>query len=391
MQAYQLEQDNGLLKLIALTVATSSIVQIEPAPYEFFMIILLFFAFYYHYSTYHLQHFWPFIFLLLFILMNLISALFIGDLSIGIHYLMITCYLIISWIGVAGICSYYGINILPFVFNGYLIAAIISVFFGVIAYIGWAPSIESIVLYGDRDRILGFFKDPNVFGPFLVPPALYSLWKLTENGVFKKKGIGFFLSFLFLTFGILLSFSRAAWGHYIISLLIYLLTAKTSTAKRIKLILVLLLFIIPILIYFITSTTVGNLFHNRLSLQSYDEHRFQNQFNALDHLINYPLGVGPGQSEVFLDFSTHSLYVRLLFENGFLGFISFFIFYLLCIGHSIKLLFLSPAKTQGYFAIIFASLIGILFNSIFIDTMHWRHLWLLLALPFMNTKKLKDY
>lgn len=384
MEIYQVKQHNLFLVLLAITIATSSIVQVEPAPYEFFIMLTIFLAFCYQYATFQVKHFWPIIFLLFFILINLISSVFIGDISQGLYYIMITFYLIISWIGIAAISNYFGTSILPFIFNGYVIAAMISVLFGIIAYIGWAPSIEKYVLYGDRDRILGFFKDPNVFGPFLIPPTLYSLWKLNNYGIFHKKGVGFFFVFLFLTFGVLLSFSRAAWGHFILSFIIYLFVVKKNTVKRLKLIFLLILIIIPILFYFITSTKIGNLFYDRLGLQSYDNYRFQNQMNALDYLIRYPLGFGPGQSETFLDFSTHSLYVRLLFENGFLGFISFISFYLLCLARSFKLLIISPANIQGYYAIILASLIGILFNSIFIDTMHWRHLWLLLALPFMD-------
>lgn len=387
MEAYSIKQQNNLLKLIFLAVVSSSIVQIEPAPYEFLMMFILFLAFYYHYSSFQLTHYWPFMFLLLFLLTNLISGLFIGDLSIGLHFLLITVYLAISWIGISGISNHIGVKILPFVFKGYFIAAMISVLFGLIAYMGWAPFLEGIVLYGDRDRILGFFKDPNVFGPFLIPPALYSLWKLSRIEFLQKRGLFYFGAFLLLTFGVLLSFSRAAWGHFLISFIIYFFLAKKGTMKRLKLTLLLLLITTPVIFYFVSSTTIGDLFYNRLGLQTYDNDRFQNQANALDHLVHYPLGFGPGQSEVFLDFSTHSLYVRLLFENGILGFLSFILFYLLCLIRSFKLLLISQGPNQGYFVIIFASLIGILFNSIFIDTMHWRHVWLLLALPFVNLEK----
>jgi len=391
LEAHPVNQQNSLLKLLFFTVASSSIVQIEPAPYEFLMILILFFAFYYHFSSFQLTHYWPFMFLLLFLLTNFISGLFIGDLSKGIHFLLITLYLAISWMGISGISNHIGVKLLPFVFKGYFIAAMISVLCGLLAYIGWAPFLEGIVLYGDRDRILGFFKDPNVFGPFLIPPALYSLWKVSRLGLLQKRGLFYFVAFSLLTFGLLLSFSRAAWGHYFISFIIYFFLAKKGTMKRLKLTLMLLLITTPVIIYFVSSTTIGDLFYDRLGLQTYDNDRFQNQANALDHLVHYPLGFGPGQSEVFLDFSTHSLYIRLLFENGIFGFISFLLFYLLCLVRAFKLLLISQEVNQVYFVIIFASLIGILFNSIFIDTMHWRHVWLLLALPFVKLEKKKIY
>ncbi len=40
-------------------------------------------------------------------------------------------------------------------------------------------------------------------------------------------------------------------------------------------------------------------------------------------------------------------------------------------------------RSGNLYFVIFASLIGLAFNSFFVDTLHWRHFWLLLALAWV--------
>ena len=193
--------------------------------------------------------------------------------------------------------------------------------------------------------------------------------------------------FFLLSGGILLSFSRAAWGQYVLSLLFYFIFIRLKSFRRIGIILLLITIGLPLLAFIIITTNSYDLFSNRLGLQHYDETRFSNQGNAFHYLTQHPLGMGPGQSERLLTISTHSLYVRILYENGIFSLIAFLLFYLTCLSRSITLQFNADETIHGYFVIISASLIGLLFNSFFIDTIHWRHMWLLLALPFMNGKE----
>ncbi len=59
-------------------------------------------------------------------------------------------------------------------------------------------------------RALGAFKDPNVFGPFLIWPALMVL----ERMLVRRIRIADVLIVGILLFGLLLSFSRGAWFHF---------------------------------------------------------------------------------------------------------------------------------------------------------------------------------
>lgn len=385
MTTITIKQNNRLLILLFTTFILSSIVLIEPAPFDVLLLLVIAFAIFFHYATYQQIHVWPIVCLLLFLLLNILASYHFVNVSIGIRYSLITIYLIISWLGLSGITYYVGPSILPYIFNGYVISATLSTCLGILAYMDVLPSLDFLLQFG---RVQGFFKDPNVFGPFLIPPTLYCLWRSSQYGVFHKKGFIFLSLFLLLSFGILLSFSRAAWGNFILSLLLYFFLIKMHTLKRVKTIFSLIVMMIPILYVAITSPKIADLFIHRLGLQAYDDNRFSNQNAAIDYVLAYPLGAGSGQSEVLLPISTHSLYVRLIFETGISGLIIFLCFFLLCLYHAIKLLKITSATFQGYFVIIVATLIGILFNSMFIDTLHWRHTWLLCALPFMKQDKL---
>ena len=56
--------------------------------------------------------------------------------------------------------------------SGYIFAAILAAVFGVIGYFNVAGLGPYFTLY-DNSRAMGTFKDPNVFGPFLVPPVVW--------------------------------------------------------------------------------------------------------------------------------------------------------------------------------------------------------------------------
>ncbi len=69
-------------------------------------------------------------------------------------------------------------------------------------------------------------------------------------------------------------------------------------------------------------------------------------------------------------------------ENGLIGAAGFFIFLLLTLGRAAGGAFSTRQQDSGVAALILAVLAGILLNSIVLDTLHWRHLWLICALPW---------
>ncbi|MFD1360705.1 O-antigen ligase family protein [Lentibacillus salinarum] len=381
------KEERGFLRLIFVMMTTSSIVLMEPAPYDLLMVVLCFIAFFYGLVEFNKDHFFPAMLLIIYTLTNLISLYFARDFAQAFSYFLITVYLAVSWFLFSGVSSRLHVNLYRYIFSAYLAAAVITVMSGIAAYVQLIPGLDFLLMQG---RVQGFFKDPNVFGPFLVPPALYTLLQLGRRRTRRKMRIVWLCLFVLLSTGVLLSYSRAAWGQLVLAIGVFFLLINNGTHKRVQTLFLLLIAAAPILIYFVTSTAVGELFFGRFGLQDYDQTRFQNQENALDNIFRFPLGFGPGQSEIVLDIAAHSLYIRLIAENGIFGALSFIGFLVVCLSRSLQLVIKAPPDIQGYFVIIAASLIGIIFNSIFIDTIHWRHMWLLLAMPWVRLSTIKS-
>ncbi|GGK05758.1 membrane protein [Lentibacillus kapialis] len=372
------------MKQLTCTIAFSSIVFIEPAPYDVLLTGSVVIAILGGYTAYTTIHFWPVMMMLLFLETNIVSLYFIKEVSSASYFLIITVYCIVTWSGLIGVLAYFGSRILPLLFRSYVVAGLLVTIPGVVAYFSHLPMLD--MLLWNNERVKGLFMDPNVFGPFLIPGALYALRNIGKTRQSKKLLYSWLGIFLLFSIGILLSFSRAAWGHFILALGIYFLLNNERPIRRFKTLFILTVVLIPVLIYMVMATDVGDLFFARTSLQGYDETRFEQQGESLDYMMTYPLGFGPGQSEQFLSQSTHSLFVRILSENGLFGIVLFAGFFLITLSRSIYMGKVSSSN-KGYFVIVTSCLIGIAFNSLFIDTLHWRHFWLLLALPWMKVER----
>ena len=82
---------------------------------------------------------------------------------------------------------------------------------GIVGYFRVLPGRAELLLLYDRAR--GTFKDPNVFGAFLILPALLALQTVIAGRFAQALRRAWLLLGLF-TVGVLLSFSRAAWGQF---------------------------------------------------------------------------------------------------------------------------------------------------------------------------------
>ena len=93
------------------------------------------------------------------------------------------------------------------ILSAWMFAALIAAGTGLAGYTHALPG--AYEMFTKFDRVAGTFKDPNVFGPFLVPPFLYCLHLAITRSPMRALvpllGAGFF------ALAILLSFSRGAW------------------------------------------------------------------------------------------------------------------------------------------------------------------------------------
>ncbi|NJR50758.1 MAG: hypothetical protein HC780_15475 [Leptolyngbyaceae cyanobacterium CSU_1_3] len=126
------------------------------------------------------------------------------------------------------------------------------------------------------DRPKGLFKDPNVFGPFLIPVVLYAALEFeSSKGKSKLAKLGWATLFLLASIGSALSFSRAAWLNYGISISSYIvLRVLTASSMRVAIrrsstyisLLLLLLTVFGALL--IAQPNTAEFFYSEVSLSS---------------------------------------------------------------------------------------------------------------------------
>ena len=125
----------------------------------------------------------------------------------------------------------------------------------------------------------------------------------------------------------------------------------------------------------------------RAHVQSYDTARFHGQDASLELARTHVFGIGPGQYAQSVGIAAHSTFLRALGEEGVLGFtliVAFFLVTLILAWGNV----VAGRTTFGISAGLLLGLwVGLIANSIFIDTLHWRHLWLVAGLIWVGSTR----
>ncbi len=231
------------------------------------------------------------------------------------------------------------------------------------------------------ERAKGFFKDPNVYGPFLIPIALILAEEMFHPRLLRLRGSFKLMSFLVLVVGVLFSYSRAAWLNLAVGLivLIVVVAARRPDKRALSLVLVVILGAIALAGAVILTGSLGFL-DERARLQGYDTGRFAAQAFGVRLGTSHLFGVGPGQFELLSPLATHSLYIRALAEQGVLGLLVI----VALVVATLIFAALNVVRGRDTYGISAAALLaawcGLIANSFVVDTLHWRHLWLVAAL-----------
>lgn len=360
--------------------ATIALVQVEPAPFDMLVPVALAAGL----AGRHMQvrldaRFWT---LTAFVGLSLISVAQAGDLATAIRYVAITGYLALLYLAVAGLIQQ---NVRQAIIAGIVVAALATAALTLVAFYD-VPGLEHL-LYHRGPRWQGTFKDPNVFGGFLVLPLAWSLDRVMAGG-----RAGWVLATAVLLLGLVMSLSRGAVLAGAVTLAIMAVLAlrrrEYAQVRRGAFALALGLAVVA---GFVLAHDLGPALLARVKLQEYDSVRFEVQKRAVagrrssevrEQLVagrsrsSWALGMGPGQFEVVHAYATHSLYLRIMAENGLFAFAPFAAFVALHIAG------VGPGGGT-----ILAILIGQLVDGLVIDTLHWRHMWVLLGLAVWNVRR----
>lgn len=333
----------------------------------------------------------PALFLGLFIVANFVSLYDPLDLTRATWYLAVTIYLIGSLSFFVSFLQAYETPGMQTIIRAYVSAAILCVIIGLLSYFKIIGFQHYLLLSG---RPKGLFKDPNVFGPYVIAPALFALAGVICKGRGLRSGFIHGISLAITTGGVILSYSRACWINYAVCLVVYIGLGYLLTPVGFpplfpmrRLIAGCLLGIAALCIL-LQLPQVQNMMRERIAsngLHGYDQDRFRTQRLALASAQNRPLGIGPGQAEETFQYATHSSYLRVLSENGLLGLVGYVGF---VVASLIRALVMTVRTDNIFWKKIYliaaACITGHIINSAVVDTVHWRHYWLLLALPWCS-------
>jgi O-antigen ligase len=235
------------------------------------------------------------------------------------------------------------------------------------------------------ERASGLFKDPNVFGPFLVPIAVILLEQRIAPRVprvLRMRRLSSWMCLLALTLGILFSYSRAAWGNFAIALVVMLVASslRRAGAQRALRAIVVLLATGATAAMLLSATGSVSFLQHRAHLQSYDSQRFAAQDFGWKLGWTHPLGVGPGQFHFHYPVETHSTFIRVFSEQGFLGLLLWIALLLVTLVLALRNVVVGRDTYGIGSAALLGAWCGLIFNSVVVDTLHWRHLWVVAAL-----------
>jgi hypothetical protein len=313
------------------------------------------------------------------VLFSLLSAVNATDFHRAMSFELITVYMVLLAIWCTW--AFARPDWLHLALKLYIAGAIISGALGPLALYTPFPG-KSSLLYGGGSRAEGLFKDPNVYSAFLVPAAVILLDELTSPRFLGWRRRTIAAAFGIVSIGVVVSYSRAAWLDYtlaVVTLIGLQAMRRGGPARALKSIAVLAC--CGLAGYVVLAQTGSISFLNERShLQGYDTQRFSNQSTSLGDMFRHVLGYGPGQTEVDRPISAHSTYVRAAFEQGLPGLASV----VLVLAGTLLCAILLARRREQVNGVGTAALLGIwlgqVANSFFIDTLHWRHLWIFAGL-----------
>lgn len=364
---------------VAIVMAANGLVFVEPAPVDYGISLLLVWALLTGRFSLAILSRFPFMFqigALLFLVANVISLTAARDLGASMRFGAITVYGFLIALTLAGIGK--APRLIDAAALGYVIGATVFAGLGLAAYAGFMSDRQ---LYTEF-RLVGFFKDPNVFGPYLVPACVMAFHAIrTVRPLVVPLG-----AVILLGTAVVMSFSRGAWVNLLVALATYILLTMRRPNMRQTVVSFALIVIAALALFWITDpgqvTVVGHWFAERVGVQSYDATRLQGQERGVAIALASPLGIGPGEYVAAAGIASHNLFVEVLTENGILGLVGLLLMTIALLSRLLVVGRLRVGSNAAHFLapeVCAAAIVGIIFNSLVVDTLHWRHFWILIG------------
>ncbi len=351
--------------------------------------------------------------------------------QLDIRFAIITIYLGLSYFAVVYAVARNGTKALSALWWAYIIGATLTAVV-LIAQLVWVYSLGGHwdSLYFGRPN--AGFKDANVAGPSLLPAIFYLTWQF-----YSLKDKRYLAGILLLSAGLFCTFSRGAYlGFFAGLLLISLLfmwqqyRLKITIARSAIGIVVLAISLVLLWCGMHLYQPFASLSTERFGtlIKNYDtEGRAVSWQTSVKEFAKQPLGTGSGSyeqrsteyqqsqssrsgeklpqvdstpesrneydeisgqkivtqdgQEIILTPSAHNTYLRVLLENGVPGVLLLLLFWVwLAVKGFWTVLRLKQGRLQHFVIITWVSFIAFIPMGLFIDTLHWRFLWIMAGL-----------
>ncbi|HRN83474.1 MAG TPA: O-antigen ligase family protein [Hyphomicrobium sp.] len=304
----------------------------------------------------------------------------------AITHQVVTLYLVLGAFVLAGYIAADPEPRFHLVMRFYTLACVVAAVAGLAGYFNVLPS--AYELFTNHGRARGTFKDPNVFGAALAPAIVYTAWIVLRFPL-RQAAIAAAVSFP-LMLALLLSFSRGAWISAAFSLLIAVWLSVVTTRRRrdhVRLVAVGTLGTLVLALALANTLrheSISSLLSERASFdQSYDsgpEGRFGGQAKAVGLILENPFGIGTHTfRDSYHEEEPHNVYLSQFLNAGWIGGMLYVISVL---GTLAAGLYAARRRTvlQGPLIIATAAFAGVVLEGLVIDTDHWRHFFLQMAL-----------
>lgn len=374
------------LAAVWLTMVLASIVFREPAPFDLMMGGLLLLL-----PLIGLVRITPHLLVLLSVWLcvsafGFVSALWAVDTTQAATHTLITLYLAVTSVVIAGFVICNPTHHARLIASGLVIAALIASLAGIIGYMDLFPgSYDLLTNYG---RARGTFKDPNVLGAFLTATIVLAFhMSIHSRGARRVMSIA---TLGMLSLALLLSFSRAGWMTTFATIVIYLylcILVAPSNRHRMHLIVLTGAGIGVAALVLITATqfsSVSTLLAERASLsQNYDlgpDGRFGGQVKAMKLILQYPMGIGA--LEFYPRFhheEPHNAWLGMFLNAGWAGGLGYLVLTLGTAVYGFRHI-TKPGENKELFVALYAGYLGTLMGGLVVDSDHWRHFFILLGL-----------
>ncbi len=365
--------------LVAFWIFCGGMVITEPSPYELaFLLVLgvsLFAGFTLRRSTLGLL-----VLFASFIPFAIIAAFQVKYATImdALIFQAVTIFLLFTSYWVANYVAEAPQSRMRLIMIAYLATALISAVLGTLGYLGIGHD-----LFTRYDRAKAFFNDPNVYGPFLILPAMYVLERVLIGSA--RQAFWSLLGYAVLLVGVFASFSRAAWGHLVLSsVIVFVLIFVLEAHARLK-VRMLMIALAGLLMLVVAGAGIFSIpsFRSFIELrtqeQSYDTGetgRFGRQGYAFDLALSHPLGLGPLEfRNLRIQEEPHNTYVTVLHAYGWGGGFVFWMFIGITIWRAVTFL-ARPSPNRVLLIPLVAVFVPLSAEAAIIDLDHWRHFFL---------------